>query len=482
LPRDLQWAVGFRYGPGTKDIIRKDKFDQLVRRIQNVLEHSEQRRPELTEDEREARRLALWQISQALIRTTLIPRPEGSAAYAVDGTGLEAFERPPRKPKDLPDPDDHEEDVPLQPHDVVQEVKGCASGRGSKGRSDSKHGYRSDGAERRIYFGRDCEALIRAPMTSTNGKRSEPALLEALEVLPASTDIVEPVLRMIDLLMGDGVAFKELLADRHYSHKAYLRWRLELMRRGIEPISDLKVTDHVFKDWNGLRALGGRVHCPCTPDDRADIPNPSLEATEDELREFTERIEERECYALQVVAKPTFEQQRIRVRCPALNGTVGCPRREGTVAVAMQNEMPIIEVDDTKTSLACTQDTVSLSIETDEQRKQMKNFQKHYWGSRKWKASYSRRTHVEGFFGMLQNESIGGIKRQTHQFRGLAMNTIVLSVASALTNMHLLRSWHEDTGLGDPEHPLLKPDLECFGFKELTAEEAAELDERHRND
>jgi hypothetical protein len=299
--------------------------------------------------------------------------------------------------------------------------------------------------------------------------RNEPALLAALTVLPAGTDVVKPVLGMVDRLISKEVPIRRLLNDRHYSYKAYERWLFELLRRNIQQVSDLRADDHGFSDWNGLRMAAGQPHCPATPDDLGTIPAPGHDATDEEREAFTAKINERQAFALQIVNRPTADNQRLRVRCPARNGTVGCPLVDGTVAVAIEADMPIVEnpPPDEDSPAACRQDTVTLRIQNDDQRKAVKPLQVHYWGSQKWREDYARRTHIEGYFGCLQNQEIGTVNGQTHQQRGLAICTIIYSMAAAISNAHLLRNWHEQTGLGDPNHPLLTPNPEFHGFKEL---------------
>lgn len=85
-------------------------------------------------------------------------------------------------------------------------------------------------------------------------------------------------------------------------------------------------------------------------------------------------------------------------------------------------------------------------------------------------------SRVEGWFGVLKSASSTGMDRDSYQFRGLPWVTLVLSLAAAVTNLHLLRSWHESSGLGDPDHPLLRPDQPFHGFTQLSAEQAREID------
>jgi hypothetical protein len=477
LPRELQWDLGVLTGPvhNPRQTTAYDLYN-LTRRVSRFLDYTESRQPALTDAERERRQEALWELSQGVLRQTLPPRPEGSSAYALDGTGLESAENGVKKPEEIPVLESHEEDLD-EPVEVIQEAQTITYGQGCKGGSDGRWGMRSGKHGQEPFFGYDVEGLVRAPRIGERGAdRREPALLEALVVLSASTDIVKPALTMFDRLSASGVRINEILVDRHYSFKDYLRWRFELLRRRIEQVSDLRSEDHRFDAWHGVRMLGGHPHCPCTPDRLADLPKPDSRADPSAKKDFDDAIAERQAYALQIVARPTADNLRMRVRCPARNGTVGCNRVAGTVAVALQTHEFVVSPDPEKTCLACSQDTMTLRITTKEDRKQMKNHQENYWGSPAWQASYDRRTHVEGYFGCLQNPSIGALRRVTHQFRGLALVTIVYSMAAAVTNMHNLRKWHEETGRGDPEHPLLKPDRKSYGFTQLTEESAKTLD------
>jgi hypothetical protein len=476
LPLELQWDLGVRSGPGPKPkVVSETQLYAITKRVSRKLDYTVARQPLLSDSEREQRFTALQGITQALLKQTLIPRPAGSCDYAVDGTGLDAPERSPRKPDDLPDADGHEED--LDTPTVEQATSPVSAGRGSKGASDAKWGWRSCNEKREMFYGYDVEAMIRVPPVGQRGNgRLEPALLAALVVIPASSDVVDPVLGMLDCLLGDGTKIGELLGDRHYSHKEYTRWHLELQRRGISPVADLRSDDQGFGDWNGLKMVAGHPHCPFTPDRLADIPKPAQNADAETRAKFAKNIKDRHDYSLQFVNRATYDNQRVKVRCPARNGSVGCPRVEGSVAVAVEAEMTQVEVEEGNCPDACKQDTVTLRIETPAHRKFMKHMQPHYWGTPSWEACYSRRTHIEGFFGCLQNSQIGGIDRKTHEYRGIALVTLVYAVAAAITNAHILRKWHTDTGRGDPNHPLLQPDAVFHGFKEMTAEEAERLD------
>ena len=182
--------------------------------------------------------------------------------------------------------EDHEEDSHPLPPDANDEL--CATipiltGKGNKGPTDAQWGKKSgDNGGRVTYWGYDVEALIRVPrMGRTGPKRDEPSLVERLVVLPASTDIVDPCLQMLDSLLAHRIEIGELIVDRHYSYKAHDRWLAQLRRRGIHQISDLHDNDYGFREWDGMLVAASHPHCPMTPSRLGKIERPGPNATED---------------------------------------------------------------------------------------------------------------------------------------------------------------------------------------------------------
>lgn len=484
LPRDLQWKLGVRTStPGTETLISISSLYSMTKRISSRLDYTQARQCNLTDDERARRITGVESLTAAFLAPTLPPRPDGSCDYAVDGTGISAFERAPRKPGDASEFNGHEEDqklndVPAEPTaEPEAEVTVITTGKGAKGASDAKWGWRTakDGG-RDNYFGYDVEAIIRVPaIGQTRDNRNEPCLVAAMVVLPASTDIVAPVLNLIDGLAARGENMRRLLVDRHYSYKAHDRWLSELQKREIAQVCDLHENDQGFVDWDGVKFAASHPHCPHTPDDLGIIPTLPPRPTHDQRTEFERLIRLRQQYAMQLVERPTHDRPRIKFRCPARNGSLGCPLVDGTVAAATELAQPIVEpVGDPLP--VCQQDTATVRIETPTQKRAMKTLQPDYWGSSKWRESYNRRTYIEGFFGCLKNQSIAGVDHETSQFRGLALANIVLAMSVAIGNAHALVKWHETTGKGDPEHPLLTTHAPFHGYIALDADQAHTVD------
>jgi len=142
--------------------------------------------------------------------------------------------------------------------------------------------------------------------------------------------------------------------------------------------------------------------------------------------------------------------------------------------VAQEGNLPIIASppDSEDAPKMCTQDSFGLHITNNQQAILMKVYQKHYWGSPTQRKLNARRTYVEGFFGVLKGDTSAAMKRGNHLYTGLAHSTLNAAIFGMVSNIILLRSWHLETTLGDPKHPLLEPeDTDILGHMPLTREQ-----------
>lgn len=488
LADQLELGVRTRNAEGEDKVVTLHELYMLTKRITKMCDFSKKRASLLSSEERHRRRNFVDEIVAALLDPTLIPRPADSHDYALDGSGIWAAEKSKKKiPDEELEEEMHEEDMTYsEQNSALAELEttdygNCDlhrpnPGKGQHGASDASIGGKTgkDGTKK-LFFGYSVEAMVRVVPVAAAGERSriEPNLVERLVVTPAGTDVVNPCLRMIDRMLGKEMKIGSLLVDRHYSYKKYERWVTELINRDIEQVADMHQGDQGFREWEGMKIAAGWVHCPSTPSRLSTIPSLSPNSNEDAVELFNALITERQSYAAKRI-NPLDKEGKIRFGCPALNGTVGCPLRIGTEATAIELNLPMIsnppEIIGRPT--ICTQKSVQLYIQTLEEKRAMKLQQRYYWGSKQWRLSYARRTFVEGWFGVLKNTSSTGFHRGSHQFVGLPMVSIVVAMAAATTNLRLLRRWHEETGLGDPNHPLLSPDQPHHGFAELTEDQA----------
>lgn len=359
------------------------------------------------------------------------------------------------------------------------------------------------------YFGYALHILIRVPdliadlpALRVNGVKvtppdalASPHLIEEFEVTPASTDVVNVTLGMVRRVFAKGHAVRDFLGDRHYSYKGFERWARVLWTMGVRPVLDMRKDNHGAFDFNGSTVIDGTPHCG-VPEGLKIVNSPGLHATPEALREFTARIDERAQYAHERISTAWSNDGKTRWQCPALAGKVGCPRRAGTVEIAIGNDLPIVEPPATSTPW-CEARTAQVPA-----IKQMKYQQEHYWGSRSWRRSWSRRTYVEGRFGTMKNHRTGNIHRGFMQFSGQPLVTLAVTATVVADNLRELENWFDRASVlhdadywaalrkGEKEratatrgrlaeyavHPLHQTTPHQYGFTMLSVEQQEALD------
>lgn len=340
---------------------------------------------------------------------------------------------------------------------------------------------RKDGTHER-FFGYHIHACVNVPHGS-EPSAAAPRLVTRVEVTPASTDVVDVTLSLIDRMDGEDNAYdrpKSIIVDSHYHYKETTRWRDELHDRDVHQVHTLRSDEQGFTEQDHVRWAAGWPHCPGTPDELHDLTPPEPQDKDpDSHRRFQERADLRYAYAFSRHSAPDRDG-KARFRCNALAGKAGCPLRPGTVKAAMELGLPIVEnppdPDSPDFPACCSTGTVSVTAPPN-QRKLM---QEHYFGSQEWQSLWSKRTYVEGLFGQMKNQSLENLGRGHIRAPGLVLHNLAVTLAAVSHNMRAIRNWHEATGLGDPAHPLLQPDQESHGFERLTAAQAQDIADQFR--
>lgn len=319
------------------------------------------------------------------------------------------------------------------------------------------------------FFGYQEHTLVQVPAEG-DVSSTEPRLIRRLEVTTANEDVVAVSLRLIDSLNGQ---VQHLLEDRLYSYKTFERWHKPLNNRGVAQYFDMqpprKGSKPVFKELERMRFASGRAHCPSTPDELGELMRPGLTASASQRSAFTDNIALRHKYAMYITDQPN-EKGTMRVMCPALYGSVGCRLRPGTVPAAILEGKPIVTDPPVATAeglpACCTQIKVSITPPT----KIRKLHQRLYWGSKKWETAYNARTYVEGSYGNRKNSATENLGRGLTRGMGIAWINLIAAMTGASYNLRMLNNWHEDTGLGDPDHPLLQTVAHPGNFEFLVPE------------
>jgi hypothetical protein len=475
LPRNIQLELGTvrRDGDRLHDM-PIDELYYLSRSITKKLAWSGRHGQALDEEERRERQLALQDIVERLLQPTLPDRP--GASYALDESAIWAWAKGRKRPARQEHPDT---DGPDQ--GVVGAMSACPDARW--GVKTGKNG------EQDAYFGYGLHALVRIPDLHAGPSFSDaddPVLIEAIAVTPASTDIVDVSLDLLDRV-ATRRRVRDLAADRHYSYKEWSRWAHQLWQRGIRPVLDLRADEHGFRDYNGVKIAASWPHCPATPNALATIPRPGPGASAQDQQTFTDQIQQRQAYAMRRV-KSHIPDGASRWECPARAGKVGCPLVAGSVGAARALGQPVVRPPAPRArGAACTQRTFMIRVEPPDEaptvaeretRRQlaqaMKHAQDEYWGEHRWLSSWNRRTYVEGAFGNLKNPNTENVHRGLFRFTGLPLVTLAVAAAVAACNVRQLRNWHERTGNGDPTNALLVAEPTFHGYLLLAGTEPAE--------
>ncbi|MDT4894257.1 MAG: hypothetical protein QOE97_3292, partial [Pseudonocardiales bacterium] len=219
----------------------------------------------------------------------------------------------------------------------------------------------------------------------------------------------------------------------------------------IDPVLDLHPTQYGPRGTHeGARVVTGVPHCPAMPEVFDDIRRPDRLSAGVELDDFVARIQRRENFAFRRVAGPDRTGQE-RFECPARAGKVRCTLHKPSLALPLA--IPKVIGAPTDEPKCCTQRTITVPGAID-----AKSRQRHYWGSRNWIRSFSRRSRVEGWFGNLKNDSTEALGRGRFRVMGLAKTSLMLAIYASATNLRLLHNWTErnavpqEAGEGNQPH------------------------------
>lgn len=401
--------------------------------------------------------------------------------FALDASGLWSWGKGTRRPKikklvelqeleDLDEPIDADEWLAsLSDEDFEDEAE--SNGTAATDSADPKDfrwdleaswsAKTSKSGKKESYYGYGAHTLVQSPK---KGQRDIPALIRRIELTTAIEDVVAVSLRLLTTLPRP---VTDVVVDRLYNHKQFRRWGSKLIELGIRSHHDYRQQDTKFVDYEGMRWVAGRPHCPCVPEELNGLQRPGPAASRVDKERFETQVTIRKNYAFQIHTQPDSTGQ-MRVRCPARNSTVGCPFIGGSEMTAIQDHRPLVEgpvarFGAEKLPACCTQETVTVRPPDTI----AKHYQFYYWGTSEWAAQFDRRTFVEGFYGNIKNKSTEDVCRGFTRGIGLAWMNLVAAMAAASYNLRILRNWADRQTRLRPElagHPLLAPIEHPIGY------------------
>lgn len=483
LPVDIQTELGVRSTSGGKAgvVTLKNLYYQSERLMEALAYGDGIGDNEISIEERHRRHQVVNSISYALMDVFNLGWT--SNTYALDATGIWSWAKGGRKTSlvtgddDLTDAEIDALNAATSTGQLPAAVDTAADGTAPDPRTGNTDSYDPDAAwgiktsksgRAEVFFGYHEHTLVQVP-DDQQPVDAEPRLICRLELTPASADVVDVSLRLLDSIPRGA---SDVIADLHYSYKRFHRWQAQLAARRIRQHHDLRANEQGFTEYERMRFAAGWAHCPATPDSLGVIPALPPSPTHEQAVQFNDDIDRRRAYALRRINQPDTNGS-VRYQCPALAGTVGCPLRASTVQAALERGAPIIEnpPDPTKDHeplpRCCTQ--ASVKVTPPEQIRKLA--QPLYWGSRQWQRMHNKRTYVEGCYGNRKNPSTENMRRGLFRSTGIVWANLVISMAAASHNLRMLQKWHARTGLGDSSHPLLQPDQPNQGFRWVNIEE-----------
>ena len=466
-----------------------DDLHNAVSAFRQRLDYGHGTAPDLDPATRAARRLVLALICDSLIRCTTIPRLGGT--WAIDETGQWVWTVGHAKPKvkdgadgvdpSLPSMDDlTQSGIAIDDEGNTSPPTDAPAPASAKGRClDAQWGYKTakEGG-REVGFGFHQHTICRVADPGADSD-SEPNLVDGFVITPANADVVDVSLELIDRIRARH-PFDRLLGDLLYTNLKASRWAVPLAQRGIEQGLAMRQDNNGIVGARGAPMQHGWLHCPSAPMDLR--PLPPGQATADEWDAFHDQVEEfRKDWAFDRKESGLLVNPTSKWICPARANRAGC-HSLGAIQVqaAVEGGLPVITPpEDWQTRPCCTNKTVDFTPDPENPHHQRKLMQREYYGSRRWRDLFKRRSMVEGVFGILKNSSRQRMRRGQNRMPGLATATLIAAVKIALFNEEQLRAWHSRTGRGPVDHPLLQPDPPSYGFIEATQEQAAAIVTEH---
>lgn len=468
LSRSVQERHGIRPRGGAAVTVRQVRYPWNA--IANKLDASVDIRPELEQPERDVRNARLQDYIDRLVASAslhLAPAP----GYAAD---LTAVDSPARARARRVVKARRERPKPAPSADRAKPARSADR--------DARFGYRTETFDNRteVVFGYQLLALARVGKPDTCG--AEPLLFDRIAVVPANQNGVPETIAALDSLDAEGRKPAEVITDRGFSYAKPKYWAALLADRGIKQVLDMHSGDRGGRlhPTDGYLMVDGWPHCPQMPNDLKTIKRPARlsvgsrpepkkgqsaaayvvtlkqwTADKKQLDDARDAIARRAVYRFEIHGKTSSGARRFT--CPARAGKVacdGCPLYAG----GAPRDIPTVKAPDPAPH-ACTQRTITVSDDVTRKLRQ-----DTYWMSDEWIASFSRRSRVEGGFGILKKTANGGIKRGWTRQVTRVRTAFLLALAVAASNLDQLISWARASG--DHSDPLTAMDVTDHGFEE----------------
>jgi hypothetical protein len=182
-----------------------------------------------------------------------------------------------------------------------------------------------------------------------------------------------------------------------------------------------------------------------------------------EIDEFRALIAKRELYAFVKHADAkdgAQDQEKMRMMRPAEAGKVRCATCRFSLRLPKDRPLVVDPPDIETAPKGCRQKTVTIPGWVTSKLRQ-----RHVWFSDPWIEPYTRRTHIEAFFGNMRDASNQNISRGFCRVVGLVKTSLMVTFEVMAANLRILHQWAKR--VQDFSDPLCVEFPEHQGFEEL---------------
>ncbi|MGP7960671.1 hypothetical protein ACTVCO_07660 [Sanguibacter sp. A247] len=267
--------------------------------------------------------------------------------------------------------------------------------------------------------------------------------IAAFDLVAANAGLTESTINLLDDALLPYAPGTTILVDRGYSNWVAPAWADQLHARGVTQYLTMYPNDLKIREdpGTGVIMFAGWPYSPWTPRDLFQITAPrnfslaplapnAAESTRrrhklalEPIEEFHAKIAALAPYALKPNGRRKANgDQRFLTRTYGRENANAAQRR----------------------TAAFRQETVTISSAV-----LAKLHQPHRWGTPEWIAAFSRRTAVEGAFGVLKNRDGHAMTRGWTRAIGITANALMVTAAIVQYNIQVIRRWAAKNALDD---------------------------------
>lgn len=242
-------------------------------------------------------------------------------------------------------------------------------------------------------------------------------------------------------------AVDTVLVDRGYTYSRDENWAEPLRRRGVTQTMDLHQNQIAVRTGPrpGTIWVDGGLFTVGMPHHLKQLKRCPASDAEDLRARNREDYDRRAAYAFTPTSRHDEQRRSQRFKGPALAGHVRCPNNGASMRLGYD-----------KPNTTCTPGEpcgCSITIVVNDQDRAMDR-QPLLYGTTAWTRSFNRRTHIEGWNGVIRYGDANINRGYTRVF-GLAANAILLAFGMAGVNARRVYNWYISRGHQDPWQALL---------------------------